>query len=69
MTDGELEYMSKIRNRTLHMLEPKGKEGFGMVRHEITHVLWPQLFDGMMKHMGYEYDEKAEQYVRKEGDV
>ena len=68
MTDGELEYMSKIRNRTLHMLEPKEREGT-KVRHEITHELWPFLFDGMMKHMGYEYDEKAEQYMRKEGDV
>lgn len=69
MTDRELEYMAKVRNRTLALLTPKKKEGFGMVRHEITHDLWPHLFDGMMKHMGYEYDEKAEQYVRKEEDV
>ena len=67
MTDRELEYMAKIRNRTLTSMQPKDRNGL-RVSHYLCHSNWPCFFAGMMKHMGYEYDEKTEQYMRKEGE-
>ena len=57
MTESELEFMGKVRTNIKMKLQTKVQ--FKTLKYFI---------DGIMEHFGYEYDEKTEQYRRKEGE-